>query len=268
VTTVDPDPSEPSGRSAYRRRFLFLYGVLLLFVAAGVAGFIFLVNKPEAEAEAEPQPQAATAPAAAPSEWAPSGTGLDGAREIAAYVSSRYLLPSGEQLVEVRAGAPVIRDKTLSAIAIKPSDDSEDVTAYPASSMVVYILCGDVDQNCSITQGEASRERGQVLRREGLELALYTFKHLAEIDSVFEFMPPALGEEPKAALFFRREDLAQELEQPLSATLSAPPPYVSTGVEPSEADIIDRLTGARQFTYVFGELEDGTAGALLTPFGS
>jgi len=253
VTSVEPETPVPARRPLYRRRFVLLYALLVLLVAAGAAGFVFLVNKPAPETEP------------ASSEWEPRGIGLDRAREIAAFVSSRYLLPSGKQLVEVRAGPPVIRDVPLAAIGIKASGSSADVQAYPATTTILYILCGDIEQQCAIPEGESSTARGRVLRREGLELALYTFKYMAEIDSVFEFMPPPLGEEPTAALFFRREDLAQELEKPVSDTLSAPPPYVSTGVASAEVEIIDRLTGPRQFTYVFGELEDGSAGALLTP---
>ena len=51
------------------------------------------------------------------------------------------------------------------------------------------MLCG-YGQNCSIASGQPSVERHTLLRREAVELALYTFKFLPNIDSVSVFLPP------------------------------------------------------------------------------
>jgi hypothetical protein len=255
--TPTPPPAVPARRPVYRRRFLLVYAVLIGCLGAGAAAFVFLFNKPN-----PPPPPAWSA-------WQPSASGLERARQVASFVASRYRLPSGDRLVDVRAGPPIIRDTPLSAIAIRPSSSSSDIkAAYPTDSAILYILCGDIDLNCAIAEGKASAARGRVLRREGLELALYTFTYMKEIDSVFEFMPPPRGKKPTSALFFRREDLARELDKPLRDTLPAAPPYVSTGVSPAEAPTVDLLTGTHQFTYVFGQLKDGSTAALLTPLGS
>ena len=74
-------------------------------------------------------------------------------------------------------------------------------------------------------------ERGALLRREALELALYTFRYLDDVDMVVGAAAAAAAEEGRsadgdaqrrrAALFFRPGDLRPELEVPLDATIAA-----------------------------------------------
>ena len=53
----------------------------------------------------------------------------------------------------------------------------------------MYSFCG-LGAHCSIATGKPSQTRGQLVRREALETALYTFKYMPVIDSVIVFMPP------------------------------------------------------------------------------
>src|SRR5581483_10408740 len=53
---------------------------------------------------------------------------------------------------------------------------------------------GGRGSHCSIASGEATPTRGRLVRREALEVALYTFKFAPSIDSVAAFMPPAPGQ--------------------------------------------------------------------------
>ena len=57
-----------------------------------------------------------------------------------------------------------------------------------------------------------------LLSRQALELSLYTFKYVSDIDSVIVFMPPSPKGESNGSVFFRRGDVADELR---AADLSA-----------------------------------------------
>ena len=45
-------------------------------------------------------------------------------------------------------------------------------------------------ESCSIAEGKASEARHALLRREALELSLYTFKSDSDVNSVTVFLPP------------------------------------------------------------------------------
>ena len=106
-------------------------------------------------------------------------------------------------------------------------------------------------------KGEASRERLRLLSRESLELALYTFHYIEEVDSVVAFLPPALGQEPIWALLFRRETLADALAVPLETTLAAEVPATPEAITEQEILIIDGLTEPNRLQYAFEQLDDG-----------
>ena len=122
-------------------------------------------------------------------------------------------------------------------------------------------------KNGSIPGGKPSKERMLLLKREALELALYTFHYADDVDMVVTLLPPlpserseaaeTLGELPPVpALFFRPGDLRGELGVPLDATL---PPLTSrpgqNGLDEPEAKRIDALTRGNSFTR---ELPAGT----------
>lgn len=86
---------------------------------------------------------------------------------------------------------------------------------------VLYRMCGLADK-CAIGAGKASDERLLLLRREALELALYSFHYLDDIEHVAVFLPPAKGEDVPFALHFSRDDVAGQLARPLRVTLPNP----------------------------------------------
>ena len=116
---------------------------------------------------------------------------------------------------------------------------------------MVYKLNG-LGPNGSIKGGTPSAARLQVIHREALELALYTFRYLPDVDMVVTLLPPpppsSATRQPHAsasatpaastatatnlhgqpadastqtALFYRPGDLKQYLQIPLGATVSA-----------------------------------------------
>ena len=79
----------------------------------------------------------------------------------------------------------------------------------------MYSLCG-LGPSCAIATGTASVARGRLVRREILELALYTFKYVPGMQSVIAFMPPKTGSQPQYVVYLQKSDLSQELKLPLA----------------------------------------------------
>ena len=128
----------------------------------------------------------------------------------------------------------------------------------------MYTLCG-LGNHCSIATGQPSESRGRLVRREGLELALHTFKHVPAVDSVLVFMPPAKGSPATTALFFQRGDLAGRLKIPLKETLPLASPPPAGKDDPTEGPLIDALTLPHLFVTQLIQLQVGGALLALTP---
>ena len=76
-------------------------------------------------------------------------------------------------------------------------------------------MCGGADK-CGLSQVGA-QETVPLLRREALELALYTFKYAPNVDSVVSLLPPEGN--TNGVIYLQRKNLADELSRPLAATL-------------------------------------------------
>lgn len=204
------------------------------------------------------------------SAWKPTQSGVQGLEQIAKYVGPEYALPSGRQLVGVLS-SPLLVQGTQASVPVRaiavtsglPGASASDAQFYGAAGTWAYHLCG-LGQSCAIAEGKASIARGQLLRREALELALYTFKYNGSVDSIVEFMPPALGGQPKAALFFRRADLAQPLNLPLARTLPPPRTRLVPG-RMSAADLakVREFADPHVYSFQFQQLADGSAIMVL-----
>jgi hypothetical protein len=250
-----PGPAaQPRRSKRFRGRFLVVYLLLGLVLGAAIAGLVVLLAKPGAE------------PPVQWSAWKPDGDESQMTQEIAQYVGGRYHLQGGQQLVGVQSTPLRIQDVPIGAIAIRRLPESgasqTPVDVFEPGNSAVYILCG-FGPDCAIQEGSPSEERLRLLRREALELALYTFRYVDEKSSVVVFLPPKLGDKATYALFFRRGDFETQLDAPLSATLSAPTPPLPEQIAPSEVATIDELTGPTFFRFQFQQLQDGTAVLVL-----
>jgi hypothetical protein len=236
----------PSGKvRAYRARFRLAYAVLGLILVAAVAGVVALVLQP-GETEGPPW-----------SPWRPDGDATERAQAIADHVGSRYHLQSGSLLVGIQV-ADAAADIKVEAIAVRAATSSigSPIQIFPVDDTVVYILCGP-GQDCAITEGTPSSERLRLLRREALELALYTFRYVDGKDRVVAFLPPRPGDKPTYALFFERSEFESQLERPLRVTLPSASPPLPDGITPVEVATIDRLTEPIFFRFSFRALDDG-----------
>jgi hypothetical protein len=246
--------SERARHAAYRYRFAAIYVLLAAVVGGAVGSFIVLIGK------AEP------APAAKWSRWEPDGSRLARVRQIASHVPARYKLPVFAIGGPPEVTVPDSGQLAVSVIAVRPDTsrgqaEEGDIDVFDADSAISFKLCGD-GTSCSIPEGKPSEARLQLLRREALELSLYTFKYADGVDSVVVFLPPAppnaQGEQtPSGALFLRRGDFKPQLAAPISRTLSSPPPAVGRMTD-AEAAKVDRLTTPRVYAYTYTQSADGS----------
>jgi hypothetical protein len=214
-----------------RGRFAVAYLVLGAAVGTAIGTFIVLLQRP---GPAPPPPWSSWRPAAT----SPSSQVL----EIADHVGSAYLLPSGNPLAAVKIGGPAV-GKNLRAIIVPTKSNPRtlaDFDVYDKTKSVIFVLCG-LGTNCKIPEGNASTARGTVVRREALELALYTFEYVKPIDNVLVFVPPGPGQKKlTSTLFFRRGDLSSNLKHPLRTTLPDRPPLPGQ-IAAREKQTVDEL---------------------------
>ena len=133
--------------------------------------------------------------------------------------------------VQTREGAVPLQWVALQGeTASSTADNGDDFEIVPVGDQsLMYTLCGFGDR-CSIAAGAPSEERARVLRRESLELALYSFKYVEGVRSVIVLMPPNLGDpadpedDRQTALFFQKGDFNRELSRPIQQTLAGATP--------------------------------------------
>ena len=97
-------------------------------------------------------------------------------------------------------------------------------------------------QRCSVP-GEPTAERALLLRRESLELALYTFKYMDDVDSVITMLPPVGN--INTAGYFKRSAVRDLLEK---RTLEGryeflPPQAVRETYGPNDVIVLARGSG-------------------------
>jgi hypothetical protein len=265
-TTVPARPESRADRArrlVYRGRFAALYFVLAIVAGAGVGTLIVLVGR------------GSPAPAPAWSEWEPTGSPERRAAQIGDHVSDLYRLPSGNALVAVTyAGPPTVLGPDgaifqVQAIAVRPDTsggraEEDDVDTVLAANTVMYTLCG-LGNACSIPEGKPTDERAQLLRREVLELALYSFNYIDGVDSVLALLPPRADGNQKTAVFVERGDVGAELGRPLDRTLTSPLTPGIGEIAPDEQRVIDRTTRSRIYQYSYLQAQDGSPIMVLAP---
>ena len=226
-------------RLSTRGRLAVAYLSLGAAVGVGIGMFIVLLQRP---GPTPPPPW---------SSWRPAASSLNSQLlEIAKHVGESYRLPSGDQLAAVKVGGTQ-GGQDLQGIAVLNKGQPQTVDQqYDKNQTAFYILCGAA-KNCGISEGKPSRARGTVLRREALELALYTFEYAHPIENVLVFFPPSPGEKSlSSTLFFHRDDLSNHLERPLRATLPQVQPPVPGKILPREEETVDDLTGSQLYHYL------------------
>ena len=244
----------------HRLRFALAY--LALAVLAGVAVGAAILAMDDSRHETN----------VAWSTWKPEENDAARPKEIGDYVATRYSHPDGSPLVLVFAGEPSIKtadtDVPIRWVAIRGDEaQGEEDEVVETSDSLMYVLCGGGD-NCAIDKGEPSADRYRLLRREALELALYSFKY-TDADSVISLLPPSTDTDSDTTqattLFFQKRDFKAELSRPLQMTLSRPDTTTPVALDATESLTVDRLTRPHLFTYEYRQAQEGSAVMLLAP---
>jgi hypothetical protein len=261
ATPVTPENALPmfAQPKRYTFRFVLAYTALGITLAAALTGLIALVIRPGHHAG----PPWST--------WKPdAGSSQKVASEIADHVAHRYRLSeNGGQLVAVIASKPQVTSGTqniaIKAVAVRKAPQSNTgIAIFGADKTEDYTLCG-LGSHCAISTGTATPTRGRLVRREALEVALYTFKFAPSVDSVAAFMPPAPGQSTSYILYLRKDDLQDQLHQPLLKTLPLDTPPLPAASDKVEKSTIDKLTLPHMFTYELTALQTGGAALILDP---
>jgi hypothetical protein len=232
-----PEPVAPARHSQYAPRFHFLTGALAAIGLAAIAGLVALVLAPGGGTDRGLNWSA----------WRPTAEGTSGAQQIADHVGSEYKLPDGRQIVNVGVTGLEIQGVPL-AVAVRENPAQGGSIKVFDDSGIIFHLCG-LGPACAIATGKPSIQRGLLLRREALELALYSFRYLGDVHQVVVFMPPVKGQTPSQALFFREGDVAKELDRPLTASLSPRVPSVSDVTLSPDARLVEQITARKTFNF-------------------
>ena len=219
----------PLPPSEHRHRFGFLAGALgaVLLASIAVAVALFAWNG-DGDGDENLYPNW--------SKWQPTDSSLaGGALQIASHVSRQYNdgQTPPKQLVDVKAMAGPASITLHSTVVTDLSGDT-----------VVYQMKGFAEGGA--IDGKASTRRGAVVFREALELSLYTFKYMKNVESVVSLLPPP-AENQNLAVFLQRKHLEDALGKPLRATLPAAPPYFLGDIEPAEQRTINKYTELQFF---------------------
>jgi|tagenome__1003787_1003787.scaffolds.fasta_scaffold20831380_3 hypothetical protein len=203
------------------------------------------------------------------SSWTPTASGTQEVNQIVEHVGTRYRLPSGRQMVAVIPRSPGAENPPISTVAVDKQalfPKEQQYSPYPLDHGLMYILCGG-GTRCAISEGRPSTDRARLLRREALELALYTFHYVKGVDSVVAFMPPASTAKPSqaapsTALFFRKSQYSPFTKVPLAQTLPGQPPPGELPQQ-GQGQLVDQLTLPSLFSYQLQRSSDGSSGILI-----
>lgn len=251
-------------RRLHRSKFLLAYVVLAAIVGFAAAAFLVFA---QADSTRTPAAAAAEGPPAAWNGFRPQGFEADQVHQIATYIASTYHLPGGHELVAVKASIPPSYQNALVITDYAVSISSGGQSSYdviPAANSVSYELCG-LGKQCAIASGKPSVARSRLLRREALELALYTFHFEPSIQTVVTYMPPAPGDKASFVLLFLRSQLAGALARPISATLPETKPPLPDAMSATEATTVDGLTAPDLYRFSFTRGQDGGVWLVFNP---
>jgi hypothetical protein len=230
------------GSSEYAPRFQFMTGAL---VAVGIAALVGITIAIVGIAPKDEGP--------AWSSWKPTTGGLQGATEIAGHIAGAYR-DQGKQLVKVDANDISYKGIPLLVALRKAPEDGGAIQVHDEKG-VLYQMCG-LGVNCQIDGGKPSAERMLLLRRAGLELALYSFRYLDDVKQVVVLIPATPGKAQTIALYFSRDALRPELDRPLTSSLLPKAPTSKTVTLSPDAQLVDQTTNPYLFSLMGSSFND------------
>jgi hypothetical protein len=242
----------PKERAVYPGRFMLGYLLIVLFFGALLIGFTVAWSR-----QSDDNGDTASA-------WSFFKPTADSealrVRQIARFVGDRYQTNNGQQIARVLGGPPAVQDAPVTDFVIRDGGRQESIAAGKA---IMYILCG-AGSDCALPLEASSTAHERLIRREALELALYTMRY-NDVDPVAVLLPPDPQGNPGDAVLFRRDDLKGLLDKPLSQSLPTGKAPNALGMDDLEAATVDYLTLTKSYDYDFLPASDGTARMVLNP---
>ena len=233
----------------YAGRFRLVFAVLGGIVGAAAAAVVLLAG-------ASPDSNTVSG---GWSSWHPSRDGQAAFQQIADHVAADYRLQNGKQLVAA-TGGPLELANLPVTVAVKPVTSGGNIALVEGNG-VLYTLCG-LGKKCAISSGKPTQVRHLLLRRESLELALYTFRYVRDVDLVVVFLPPPPGKDASQAMLYRAKDVKGELDRPLVATLPGPAPRPNS-FPASQAASVNALTAPHLFKFTLEQGQNASVFLVL-----
>lgn len=242
-------PYTPRPTHGHETRFRLVYAVLggMALAAIAAAAIFVIAGRPP-----KPPPW---------SSWKPSAGGDAALTQIADHIAPTYRLPTGEQLVAVDGGPAEVAGLPVKIVLLRTPRDF----ALAQGKSAMFSLCG-LGKFCSIKVGKPSHARELLLQREALELALYTFRYVGDVNQVVVILPPPPNQKPSHAMFFSRGQVKPALEQPLRATLPTRPPSINSLRRGPAKNFIERTTGGQIYNYDLTQAPDASVLLELARF--
>jgi hypothetical protein len=236
-------------RRPHGRRFFLANLVVVLGFLAVLGLFAMLVSH---------------SPARDWSSYKPKGSDVyDKAQHMADHVAPAYKY-NGEPIAVVQAQPLLYQDAVVDGIAFTRQPFRKIGSPYkqfePSGSTIAYVFCGAAPR-CGLPN-EGAQDTVPLLRRESLELALYTFKYSPSVDSIVSLLPPAGN--TNYAIYLRRRNFKKELSRPLDVTLPAHEVLSYEKLSPVEKATIDRLTVKNTFQSRFAQGANGRTLLVLS----
>jgi hypothetical protein len=178
------------------------------------------------------------------------------AQNMADHVAPAYKY-NGEPIAVVQAQPLLYQDAVVDGIAFTRTPFRKIGSPFkqfePSGSTVAYVFCGTAPK-CGLPSAGAE-QTVPMLRRETLELALYTFKYSPSVQSIVGLLPPAGN--TNYAIYLRRKNFAKELSKPLDATLPQHKVLSYPQLSPVEKATVDRLTQRNTYQSQFSQGANG-----------
>jgi hypothetical protein len=281
TATAEAPADDAPVYAPHSARFQFLLGALLAVGAAAVALLVAVLIGGKDDGHT-----IALRNGPAWSQWKPAAPpGIDAAQEIAKHVGAEYRGPSGKQLVLVEGDGLQIAGLPVTIAIQQPAASGGDVDLIDDGVGVIYRLCAvSIAATSCRLPGTPSQGRALLLRREALELALYSFRYLGVSEAVVMLPPTTLQATdtksitvqgtaadvpvPSTALLFRRgqPDVQAALNKPLTGTLSARTPTVSSVPRAPDSTAVRRITDPKAYASNFQPSnQDMSVYLVLTP---
>ncbi len=233
----------PINAGPHARRFAVAIGALVVVLAAAAVLTWVLVGTDRKE------PFSSFAPKASDP--------VERSQEIADHVAARYLTtPGGTPVVTVQAGEADTPALPLGGQVIAMGSNPPGVVSYEYGDILFYRMCGR-GPDCGLAPGDDPAVLAPILAREAKELALYGTKYVDEANFVLVLLPPGFatsttpGEVPKIVHFYRRADLGDVVDEPITTTLPDPPPTPAT-LSPSQAAAIEQEAAGTRYSLATG----------------